>query len=69
MTFADSTGAFFDELSRISQEMQAKKEEGMNVQNDRPYSSLLTQDEEPISDYSPMQLDSQEPEIITRSGT
>lgn len=67
--FADSTGAFFKELSKILDEQQAVKEDGLDLRSDRPYSALLTQDEEPISDYSPMQLDWQEPEVITRSGT
>lgn len=67
--FSDSTGAFFKELSEILQQMQSAKEDGLDLRSDRPYSSLLTQDEEPISDYSPMQLDWQEPEVITRSGT
>jgi hypothetical protein len=68
-TFTHTTAAFFDELSKILEAQQAKKEEGMDLRSDRPYSALLTQDEEPIADYSPMQLDYQEPEIITRSGT
>jgi hypothetical protein len=68
-TFTDSTGAFFKELSEILEEQQAAKEDGLDLRSDRPYSSLLTQDEEPMSDYSPMQLDWQEPEVITRSGT
>jgi hypothetical protein len=66
-SFVDSTGSFFDELSKIIEKQQADKEDGSDLRADRPYSSLLTQDEEPIADYSPMQLDWQEPEIITRS--
>jgi len=68
-SFADSTGAFFSELSKILEAKQHEKEEGMDLRSDRPYSALLTQDEEPIADYSPMQLDWMEPEVITRSGT
>jgi len=68
-TFSDSTAAFFNELSQIVEKMQAAKEDGLDLRSDRPYSSLLTQDEEPIADYSPMQLDWQEPEVITRGGT
>lgn len=68
-TFADSTSAFFNELSKILESKQHEKEEGMDLRSDRPYSALLTQDEEPMSDYSPMQLDWQEPEVITRGGT
>lgn len=68
-TFADATKAFFNELSEIVEQQQAAKEEGLDLRSDRPYSSLLTQDEEPIADYSPMQLDWMEPEVITRGGT
>ena len=68
-TFSDSTTAFFNELSEIMERQQAAKEEGLDLRSDRPYSSLLTQDEEPIADYSPMQLDWMEPEVITRGGT
>lgn len=68
-SFSASTSAFFDELSKIIEGQQAAKEEGMDIRSDRPYSALLTQDEEPIADYSPMQLDWQEPEVITRAGT
>lgn len=67
-SFTDSTAAFFDELSKILSGQQAAKEDGLDLRSDRPYSSLLTQDEEPIADYSPMQLDWQEPEVITRGG-
>ena len=67
--FTDSTSAFFNELSSILDAKQKEKEDGLDLRSDRPYSSLLTQDEEPIADYSPMQLDWQEPEVITRSGT
>jgi hypothetical protein len=68
-SFTNSTSSFFDELSKIVDQQQSKKEEGMDLRGDRPFSSLLTQDEEPTSDYSSMQLDWQEPEVITRSGT
>ena len=66
-SFTDSTRSFFDELSKIIEKQQSDKEEGLDLRHDRPYSSLLTQDEEPSSDYPP-QLDWQEPEVITRSG-
>ena len=67
--FVDSTGAFFEELSEILRKQQEAKEDGLDLRSDRPYSSLLTQDEEPMSDFSPMQLDWQEPEVVTRSGS
>lgn len=65
--FADSTGAFFSELSKIIEKQQAVKEEGMDLRSDRPFSSVLTQDDEPSTDLSPLQLDWQEPEVVTRS--
>lgn len=68
-SFADSTSAFFNELSQILDAKQQAKEDGMDLRTDRPFSSMLTQDEEPTSEYSPMQLDWQEPEVITRAGT
>lgn len=67
-SFTDSTAAFFDELSQILTKQQEAKEDGFDMRTDRPFSSMLTQDEEPIADYSPMQLDWQEPEVITRGG-
>jgi len=66
--FANTTSAFFDELSKILESQQSEKEDGMDMRNDRPYSSLLTQDEEPNSDYIPNQVYWQEPEIVTRGG-
>lgn len=66
-TFAESTEAFFDELSKIVDGFQADKEEGQDRTNDRPYSSLLTQDEEP-SDYHPAESGEEEPMVVTRNG-
>lgn len=67
MAFADSTASFFDELSSILKAQQADKEEYMDKTNDRPYSSMLTQDEEPVDNGQPQSLDYEEPEVITRA--
>jgi len=69
MSFADSTKSFFDELSGILSEQQAEKEKHMDMTNDRPFSSMLTQDEEPVDDGNPNTLDSDEPEVVTRATT
>ena len=66
MSFRDETSSFFDELSGIIDAQQTEKEEGMDQQNDRPYSSLLTQDEEPNQEYNPDQVEEPEPEVVTR---
>jgi len=67
MAFEDSTSSFFEELSSILRARQAEKEEHMDQTNDRPYSSLLTQDEEPTDDGNPHTLDHEEPEVVTRT--
>ena len=67
MAFADSTSAFFDELSSILEGQQADKEEHMDMTNDRPYSSMLTQDEEPVDRGNPHSVDLDEPEVVTRA--
>lgn len=66
MAFSDSTKSFFDELSTILEAQQAEKEEGIDQRNDRPFSSMLTQDEEPTEERSPNAMGDDEPEIITR---
>ncbi len=69
MSFAQETKAFFDELTNIVNEQQKRKEEGIDKQTERPYSSLLTQDEEPINyDQNPYQAEESEHEVITRAG-
>lgn len=66
-SFLESSNSFFDELSEIEKEKQRKKEDHMDKTNDRPYSSMLTQDEEPVDDGNPATLDEEEPEVVTRS--
>ena len=66
MSFADSSKAFFDELSDMLEEQQAEKEKDLDKRTGRPYSSLLTRDEEPEDDRTPETSDEEEPEVVTR---
>ncbi len=66
-SFADQTGSFFDELGNILEDQKRQQEEGMGKEDPTPYSSMLTQDEEPTSD-NPMASEEAEPEVITRNG-
>lgn len=67
MSFRDQTSSFFDELSSMLDEQKKSREDTMDLQNDRPYSSMLTQDEEPTQEYNPASLEQPEPEVVTRS--
>ena len=67
MSFKDQTSSFFDELSSMLDERQKDRDSDLDIRNDRPYSSLLTRDEEPSTDYGPQQVDEPEPEVITRA--
>lgn len=69
MSFLDQTSSFFDELSRIMDEQQKDREGAMDLRSERPYSSLLTQDEEPTQEYNPQQLEEPEPEVVTRGSS
>ena len=64
MSFRDQTSAFFDELSSIVDEQKKVKEEGM-TQGGSPFSSKLTQDEEPTPQYNQSDAEA-EPEVVTR---
>jgi hypothetical protein len=66
MSFAESSKAFFDELSEMLEEQQAEKEKDLDKRTGRPYSSLLTQDEEPDDERTPETSDEEEPEVVTR---
>ena len=68
MSFADQSKSFFDELSNIISAQKAEREANIDQRTDRPFSSLLTRDEEPVSDYNPLQAEEPEPEVITRAG-
>ena len=50
----------------IVDEQKKVKEEGMDVRDDRPYSSMLTRDEEPSGEANPSQVEEPEPEVIVR---
>jgi hypothetical protein len=59
--------SFFDELGQILEEKQRQREKVMGTRDDgRPYSSMLTQDEEPSYDYYNPITDEGEPEVIIR---
>ena len=66
MAFSDQLSSFHDELTAIVDDMKKKREADMDQRNERPYQSLLTQDEEPSQDYNPQQAEEAEPEVITR---
>lgn len=66
MSFADSSKAFFDELSDILRDRQAEKEKDLDKRTDRPFSSLLTQDEEPTDNGNPHTMDESDPEVVAR---
>jgi hypothetical protein len=66
MSFLEQSSAFFDELSSITDEQQRGRDDAMETRAERPYSSLLTQDEEPTQDYNPQQLEEPEPEVVLR---
>ena len=68
MSFADESKAFFDEISNILEVQREEREAEIDKRSERPYSSLLTQDEEPVADYNPLQAEEPEPEVITRAG-
>lgn len=65
MSFSEQTAAFFDELSNIIDEQRKENEGDINPETERPFSSLLTQNEEPM-DRPPQQALEEEPEVITR---
>ena len=67
MAFTDQMSAFFDELSAIVSQQRRMKAEGMDRLNDRPFSSMLTQDEEPVQQLpeAPYEI---EPSVVVRTG-
>lgn len=69
MSFAQQSSAFFDELSKIMDQQQRSRDDSIETRSDRPYSSLLTQDEEPTQNYNPQQLEEPEPEVVTRGSS
>lgn len=67
MAFKDETSAFFDELSKIIDMQTAGREQGALQGEDRPFSSMLTQDEEPVTPQEEV-LHNTDPEMISRYG-
>ena len=67
MAFSEQTSGFFDELSAILDEESKAREADLDIKNDRPYSSLLTRDEEPSAEYNPQQVEEEAPEVVTRA--
>lgn len=65
MSFSEQTSAFFDELENIIDEQKKSNQGEVNPQTERPYSSLLTQDEEPAEEQQ-QPAQEPEPEVITR---
>lgn len=65
MSFSDQTASFFDELANIVEEQKKDNQGDINAETERPYSSLLTQEEEPM-DQGPQAAQEPEPEVITR---
>ena len=68
MSFAQQTSAFFDELSSILDKERKVREEDIDRHSGRPFSSELTQDEEPVDERSPYQVEDTEPEAYVRGG-
>lgn len=66
-SFLEQTKSFFDELSNIAEQQQEEREQEGYMTNDRPYSSMLTQDEEPVDDPNPHTVEQEEPEVVTRA--
>jgi hypothetical protein len=66
--FADMTSSFFDELSDIRDKALQAREEEIDKRTERPFSSLLTQDEEPTEEPNPAAYEMEEPEVVVRSG-
>jgi hypothetical protein len=67
MSLAQESSAFFDELTKIIDQQQAEREDEMDKRDASPYSSQLTQDEEPSEEYNPHQVEEPEPEVVTRA--
>ena len=68
MSFRQQTSSFFDEMTKILNEKKLVREEDMaeGNQQGRPFSSQLTQDEEPTDHYNPAPVEEQEPDVVMR---
>lgn len=67
MAFREETSAFFDELSNIVDAQMKDRQQGVDMTNESPFSSMLTRDEEPVIPQQEV-LEPFEPEVITRQG-
>jgi len=67
MSFREQTSGFFDELTNIVNEQMKMKHQGETAESEAPFSSMLTQDEEPVPEEAGV-LEEPEPEVITRQG-
>ena len=67
MAFSEQMSSFFDELSAIVDQQRRMKADGMDRVNDRPYSSMLTQDEEPVQQLPEAPYEP-EPSVVIRTG-
>jgi len=67
MGFREQTSAFFDELTNIVNQQMKDKAQGEERESETPFSSTLTQDEEPVPAQEEVVEDA-EPEVITRQG-
>ena len=61
-SFTQMCSSFFDELSNIKDNERREREKDLDTHYDRPFSSLLTQDEEPVEEANPNTFDLEEPE-------
>jgi len=69
MSFARQTSAFFDEFTKIIDAQNKERDAHIDKTTERPFTSELTQDEEPINyDQNPYQAEESEPEVFTRAG-
>lgn len=66
MSFQDQTATFFDELTNIVNEQMKEKHQGEAGEAESPFSSMLTQDEEPTNDQEGVV--EPDPEVIVRPG-
>lgn len=63
--FSTQTAAFFDEMRAIQRAKDIKVEKDRAKRNERVWSTMLTQEEEP-TDYHPQNPAEREPEVLVR---
>jgi len=68
MSFLQQTSSFFDELGKILDTQKKERDGEIQKATGRPFSSELTQDEEPTEPYNPSPLEYEEPQVISRVG-